>query len=117
MRDGLRDPENSLFLSAISNWEIIVKYRLGKLHLPAPPVGYVKTQRIRHGINSLALDERSVERLAQLPTIHRDPFDRMLICQAIQHGMAIATEDHTIRAYTSQFEDSPWQIPRNSTEL
>jgi PIN domain nuclease of toxin-antitoxin system len=117
MQENLRDPGNSLFLSAVSNWEIAVKCQIGKLHLPAPPLGYVKAQRIRHGINSLALDERSVEKLPSLPAIHRDPFDRMLLCQAIHHEMAIATEDHTIQSYTKPLEGTPWRIPQSFSEF
>lgn len=61
----------------------MVKYQLGKLPLPQPPEIYLPLQRQRHSIASLSLDELSVVQLAKLPPIHRDPFDRMLICQAI----------------------------------
>jgi PIN domain nuclease of toxin-antitoxin system len=47
----------------------------------------------------LPLDEPSTARLAELPDLHRDPFDRMLICQALQHGLTLATVDPAIRAY------------------
>jgi PIN domain nuclease of toxin-antitoxin system len=56
-------------------------------------------QRDRHQIESLPLDENSVSQLAKLPFIHRDPFDRILICQAIEHGMAIVTVDEVILSY------------------
>lgn len=57
-------------------------------------------QRARHAIASLALDELSVSRLASLPAAHRDPFDCMLACQAMTHGLAVATVDPAF----SQFE-------------
>lgn len=98
-RDAIRDPGNDVYLSVVSLWEIITKYKLGKLPLPHPPETYIPTQRIRHLIADLPLDEVSVTRLAPLPTIHRDPFDRMLICQALEHGMTIVTVDVTIPAY------------------
>jgi PIN domain nuclease of toxin-antitoxin system len=56
-------------------------------------------QRIRHQISSLPLDEESVSRLAELPSLHRDPFDRMLICQALAHGLTIVTVDAFIMQY------------------
>jgi PIN domain nuclease of toxin-antitoxin system len=86
VRDAIRDPENEVYLSAVSVWEAIVKYQLGKLPLPEHPEIYLPKQRDLHQITSLALDESSVVQLAKLPPLHRDPFDRMLICQALQNG-------------------------------
>ncbi|MEC4849578.1 MAG: hypothetical protein SAJ12_01080 [Jaaginema sp. PMC 1079.18] len=54
----------------------------------------------RHQFTSLALDESSVVQLTKLPLLHRDPFDRMLICQALQNGLTIATVDAAVRAYS-----------------
>jgi PIN domain nuclease of toxin-antitoxin system len=67
--------------------------------LPQPPDSYLPTQRQRHQIASLPLDEASVAQLAHLPQIHRDPFDRMLICQALEHGLTIVTVDDAICEY------------------
>jgi PIN domain nuclease of toxin-antitoxin system len=100
VRDAIRDPDNEVYLSAISVWEAIVKYQLGKLPLPDHPETYLPKQRDLHQIASLALDEISVVQLAKLPLLHRDPFDRMLICQALQNGLTIATVDTAIRAYS-----------------
>ncbi|MGD1941916.1 MAG: type II toxin-antitoxin system VapC family toxin [Leptolyngbyaceae cyanobacterium] len=99
VRDAIRDPDNEVYLSAVSVWEAIVKYQLGKLPLPEPPETYLLKQRDLHQIVSLALDESSVIHLAKLPPLHRDPFDRMLICQALQNGLTIATVDTAVRAY------------------
>ena len=99
VRDAIRDPDNEVYLSAISVWEAIVKYQLGKLPLPEPPETYLPKQRDLHQIASLALDEISVVQLPKLPPLHRDPFDRMLICQALQNGLSIATVDSAVRAY------------------
>lgn len=98
-RDLIRDPDNVVYLSVASVWEAIVKYQLGKLPLPQPAAQYLPQQRERHKIASLALDEASVARLETLPALHRDPFDRMLICQALEHQLIIATVDPVIRAY------------------
>lgn len=99
VQNAIRDLENEVFLSAASVWEVIVKYQLGKLPLPENPETYLPKQRSLHQIAALALDESSVARLGQLPPLHRDPFDRMLICQAVQKGLIIATVDAAIRAY------------------
>lgn len=99
VRDRVRAPENEVYLSAVSVWEAIVKYQLGKLPLPHSPEQYLSEQRERHQITSLALDEASVRLLAKLPAIHRDPFDRMLICQALHHGLVMVTADATIASY------------------
>jgi PIN domain nuclease of toxin-antitoxin system len=70
--------------------------------LPEPPEKYLPTQRERHQISSLTLDEASVAHLAQLPSIHRDPFDRMLICQTNAHGLKLMTDDGIIHKYPVQ---------------
>ncbi len=100
VQDAIRDPDNEVYLSAISVWEAIVKYQLSKLSLPEHPETYLPKQRDLHQIASLALDENSVIQLAKLPPLHRDPFDRMLICQALQNGLTIATVDTAVRAYS-----------------
>jgi PIN domain nuclease of toxin-antitoxin system len=98
-RDSIRDAGNAVFLSVVSIWEAIVKHRLGKLPLPHPPELYLPAQRARHQIASLPLDEASVCQLATLPAAHRDPFDRMLVCQAIAHGFTLVTVDPVFVAY------------------
>lgn len=103
VRDAIRDPDNEVYLSAISVWEAIVKYQLGKLPLPEHPETYLPKQRDLHQITSLDLNESSVLQLAKLPTLHRDPFDRILICQALQNGLTIATVDTAVRAYPVNF--------------
>ena len=99
MRDTLQNLDNEIFLSVVSIWEVIVKYQLGKLPLPEAPEIYLPKQRDRHQISNLDLDQASVTQLATLPSLHRDPFDRMLICQALQHDLAIATVDEIIHSY------------------
>lgn len=92
-------PENEVFLSAISFWEVIVKNQLGKLPLPKFPEKFIQEQRKLHRIESLPLDESSIAQLPKLPLLHQDPFDRMLICQAITHGLTILTPDKHILQY------------------
>ncbi len=98
-RGAICDSANEVYLSVASLWECVIKHSLGKLQLPSNTVDYLTLQRERHGIQSLPIDERCVARLSELPRIHRDPFDRILICQAIQHGFHIVTEDKLFTSY------------------
>lgn len=93
------DPDNEVYLSVISGWEIIVKNRLGKLPLPEPSDRFIYKWRTRHGISSLPLDEASVLQLSRLPEYHKDPFDRALIGQSIANGLVILTPDNHISQY------------------
>lgn len=84
-----------------SVWEATIKYQLGKLPLPESPEIYLPRQRVIHLIESLPIDEETIAQLIGLPPIHRDPFDRLLICQAIQHNLAIVSVDSAICQYLS----------------
>lgn len=96
-REIFADPDNEIFLSSVSAWEMAVKYALGKLPLPEPPARFVPRQRKQHGIDLLPLDEESALHLSRLPFLHKDPFDRMLVCQAVVHRLVILTADELIR--------------------
>jgi PIN domain nuclease of toxin-antitoxin system len=98
-RTAIQDPANQVYLSAASVWEAVIKYELGKLPLPAPPADYLPRQRDAHGIATLPIDEGAMPHLAGLPPLHRDPFDRMLVAQALQHGLTVATVDPAVAAY------------------
>jgi PIN domain nuclease of toxin-antitoxin system len=86
-------------LSVVSVWEASIKYHLGKLPLPEPPETYLPEQRRLHLISSLLLEESDLKPLGSLPPLHRDPFDRVLICQAIANGLTLVTVDTAIQAY------------------
>jgi len=90
---------NEVHLSVASVWETVIKHQLGKLPLPAPPADYLPRQREEHGIASLPIDEGAMSYLASLPPLHRDPFDRLLVAQALQHRLTVATVDPNIAAY------------------
>ena len=96
---SFKSTANTIFLSSISAWEISVKYRIGKLNLPYSPEQFIPRERKRHFINKLPLSENDTFQLAQLPDIHKDPFDRILICQAIENGLTILTPDRHIQQY------------------
>ena len=98
-RAAIQDPANEVFLSVASVWEMVIKYGLGKLPLPSPPEEYVPRQREQHRIASLAIEEAALAHLAKLPPLHRDPFDRMLVAQALQHDLTLLSVDQAVRAY------------------
>lgn len=96
---AIYNPSNDVLLSAVSVWEIATKYRRGKLSLPEPPDRLIPIERQLRGIAALGFDEESALQSLKLPPLHRDPFDRMLISQAIAHGLAIVTPDPNITQY------------------
>lgn len=95
-------PENEVFLSAVSAWEIAIKLQLGRLVLADAPDRFVPIQRDAHAIEPLPLDEESALHVSRLIPLHRDPFDRMLVCQAIVHGLTILTPDPLIAQYPAR---------------
>ncbi len=101
--DAFSDPQNIVYLSAVSAWEINVKYRLGKLPLPLSPDKFIPKERKRHLVTRLDLSEQDTLHLCKLPTPHKDPFDRMLVCQAIEHSLTILTPDPLITQYPIRY--------------
>lgn len=97
--DAFSDPKNEVYLSAVSAWEITIKYQLGKLALPLSPDSFIPKERERHLITKLDLSEKDTLHLFKLPSPHKDPFDHMLVCQAIEHSLTILTPDPLISQY------------------
>ena len=95
----VRDSSHEVLLSAVSVWEITTKYAAGKLPLPEPPERLIPTERRLRGVDALPLEEDAALVVSRLPMLHRDPFDRMLIAQAIAHGLAIVTPDPQVAQY------------------
>src|SRR5258708_2704142 len=98
-RDQIQDAANEVYLSVASVWEAVIMYGLGKLPLPAPAEEYLPRQRRRHHIASLPIDQATFTHLANLPPLHRDPFDRTLLAQAQQQALTVVTVDDAVRAY------------------
>jgi PIN domain nuclease of toxin-antitoxin system len=99
LREILVNPANRRYLSSVSVWETIVKWQNGKLQLPKPPVEFFTETKRLGRVRPLPLEDAAVLQLAKLPKTHNDPFDRMLICQAIESGMTIVTPDELIEQY------------------
>lgn len=98
-RDAIREPANEVYLSVASVWEAVIKYALGKLPLKDPPADFLPRQRLAHKIATLPIEEPALKHLEKLPPLHRDPFDRILNAQAVQHGLTLVTVDAEVRAY------------------
>jgi PIN domain nuclease of toxin-antitoxin system len=98
----IRDPANTVYLSVASVWECTVKYHSGKLPLPARPDIFLPARRVTYGFQSLGIDEGTIKFLPALPDLHRDPFDRILICQALQHNLTLVTVDRIVAQYPVQ---------------
>ncbi len=98
-RQAFADPGNEVYLSAASAWEIAVKHRLGRLPLPETPDRFVPQARDAHGIDRLDIDEAAALHVARLPDLHRDPFDRILVAQALLGGLVLVTPDEALRQY------------------
>ena len=97
--EALIDPAVPVYLSVVSQWELTVKALAGRLPLPDDPATYGRQERQRHGVLPLALEEDALRHLQKLPDHHRDPFYRMLICQAIDNGLILVTPDPEIHRY------------------
>lgn len=95
----IEDAENELFLSAASSWEISIKYKLGRIPLPEPPEAFILPRLIRDDIKPLSVEHHHACRVSVLPTLHRDPFDRILIAQAQTENLVLITADFRIQGY------------------
>lgn len=97
--DMLGAPENQVHLSAASAWEITIKHGLGKLTLPEAPDRFLPSRLTALGHSLLPVELGHVLRLVGLPALHRDPFDRMLVAQALAEDMDLVTADRLVAAY------------------
>lgn len=94
-RSAILDAENDVLVSAVSGWEIAIKKSLGRLQAPDDLVGAVAEAGFRERPILLA----DTLRLAELPEHHRDPFDRMLVAQALEDGATIVSRDRQLAGY------------------
>lgn len=98
-REMFEDPKNEVLLSVASAWEISIKYGLKKLSLPDVPEKAVPMLRKRYGVESLPVTEEVALHVRQLPPLHTDPFDRLLVAQALLEELTLLTPDSHISQY------------------
>jgi PIN domain nuclease of toxin-antitoxin system len=98
-RSVIEEQTQTRLLSVVSLWEIALKHSLGRLTLAAPFGQIIPLQLNANGIGLLGIELEHLDALAKLPFHHRDPFDRLLIAQAIVGRIPIISADATFDAY------------------
>ena len=99
VRKLVSDPATKLVVSTASCWEVAVKHAIGRLPLPAPPADYVPRILAEDGISLLDIGLTHVLHVAGLPHHHGDPFDRLLIAQALIERLPVVTSDPRFSDY------------------
>jgi len=98
VRALLSDPANVLVFSAASLWEITIKAGLGRADFRIDPHG-LRRGLIENDYEELPITSHHAVAVAGLPDLHRDPFDRILVAQALVEGMILVTHDPLVQAY------------------
>lgn len=98
----LKDSQNTLFLSLASIWEIQIKIQIGKFTFPKPLSEIIEGQQIINNLQILPITAEHIYELENLPFHHKDPFDRLLIAQAITENLTIVTDDAHFSAYSAK---------------
>jgi PIN domain nuclease of toxin-antitoxin system len=102
VRQAVRNPENRLFLSVASVWEMQIKVQIGRLTLPLPIKELVAVQQALNDIEIVPLLIHHIWTLDKLPLYHKDPFDRILIAQTIAEEWTLVTADDIFTHYPVQ---------------
>jgi PIN domain nuclease of toxin-antitoxin system len=98
-RDAIADADNDCFLSMASCWEMSIKSSLGKLKLAKPIERFVSEQLSANSFALLNIEMRHTAKVEKMPFHHRDPFDRLLIAQAMTEKMTLVTRDKEFKKY------------------
>lgn len=98
-RAALDDDNHRAWLSDVSIWEVCLKWQAGKIELPTPPRMWFDQQIRMWSVERLKIEQNHFFRSTELPTLHRDPFDRLLVAQALEQTLTIVTPDDAIAAY------------------
>jgi PIN domain nuclease of toxin-antitoxin system len=98
-RKAIDAADATLCASDASLWEVCMKWQSGKLTLPAPPRKWLAEQAQIWQTERVPLVPEHFFRTCELPPLHKDPFDRLLVAQAIERGLTIVTPDQSIHAY------------------
>lgn len=95
----IADPTNDVYLSPASYWEIAIKVSIGKYPLTVPFETFFTTVILGNDFEVLPVEVRHAARLATLPMHHKDPFDRMIVAQALVEGMPVVSADPALDPY------------------
>lgn len=95
----IEDGSTMLYFSVVSGWEIVIKYAIGKLKLPLSPYEYIPKRLEKSYMDVLPVHLEHVLQVEKLECHHKDPFDRLLIAQAIAEKMTIISHDRQLQAY------------------
>ncbi|MCK4515664.1 MAG: type II toxin-antitoxin system VapC family toxin, partial [Spirochaetaceae bacterium] len=98
-RNAYGDPANMLYFSIASYWELCIKLSLGKLRLAAGWSSSIERELAGNEVQWLSIQPRHVEAVVDLPWLHRDPFDRLLVAQSLTEGLALISADAQIAQY------------------
>jgi len=98
-RTAIASARNECFVSVASGWEIAIKVSLGKLRIEGALDRFVPEQIAVNGFQALAIDLKHTARVATLPFHHRDPFDRLLVAQALEEDLGVVTADPVFAKY------------------
>ncbi|CAN5514148.1 type II toxin-antitoxin system VapC family toxin [soil metagenome] len=102
----LKNQNNSVYLSAASSWEIAIKYGNGKLKLPDSPEIFIPDRIKRANFSWLEINHEHTLVVAHLPLIHKDPFDRLLIAQALVENLTLLSADNVFGKYMVNLIDA-----------
>lgn len=95
----IANPDHRIYVSAASTWEMVIKASIGKLNLPEHPEKFVLEHLKMNSMQALPVLIEHTFALADLPMIHKDPFDRILIAQAKYEGLTLVTDDRMFKGY------------------
>jgi PIN domain nuclease of toxin-antitoxin system len=98
-RRAIGDASNECYLSVASCWELAINSSLGKLRLAKPLERFVSEQLSANGFNLLHIELRHTAKIEKLPFHHRDPFDRLLIAQALTEKLTLVSADSAFSEY------------------
>jgi PIN domain nuclease of toxin-antitoxin system len=99
VRRLFEDGQDEIYLSPVTTWEISIKMQLGKLKFPGPPVTRVPEFMATQGLRTLPVTHAHAAKVYDLPRLHKDPFDRLLIAQALVEHMTVVSSDRMFKQY------------------
>lgn len=101
-RELIRNPETDVLVSPASYWEIAIKISIGKYRLPEPLAVFMDRELSHNRFDILPISVRHADHVARLPFHHRDPFDRLIVAQALEEAILLLSADEVMDRYGAQ---------------